>query len=54
MRVLTLRMQTAANITGYPEYTINFKYYFLWSYLGSYTGKTVHMKCELREHIYII
>ncbi len=27
-------------------------YYKLFS-MGGYTGKTVHMKCELREHIII-
>ncbi len=46
MRVLTLKAQTAANINfpGYPEYTFNFKYYFLWSwsFLGIYEKKLTH------------
>ncbi len=41
MRVLTLKMRTAANIKipGYLEYTIKFKYYFSMEF-PEYTGKT--------------
>ncbi len=48
LRVQTLKMQTAANI-GYLEYTS-----IISMEIPGYTGKMVHMKRELREHIYIL